>query len=181
MIEPGRALAISIDFQDKILATVEERDEIIAQATSFVKVARLAGMPVLRLEQNPDRLGTTTDLMRDALGDSPVFPKMTFSALRSPEIESAVRQSQAEQLILLGVETHICVAQTALDAMAIGYEVYVLADASSSVKSFDRKTAIERMRHAGAVISTAQAAAFEIVGAAGTPLFRQAKSLLKEM
>ncbi len=68
MIEPGRALAISIDFQDKILATVEDRDEIIAQATSFVKVARLAGMPVLRLEQNPPRsFGlTTTDLMRDA-------------------------------------------------------------------------------------------------------------------
>ncbi|HAN87470.1 MAG: isochorismatase family protein [Bacillota bacterium] len=181
MIDPGTALVFSIDFQDKILAAVEDRDEVIAQAASFIRVARMADIPVLRLEQNPDRLGPTTDLVREALGDSQVYSKMTFSALRTPEVESAVRALRRDQFILLGVEAHICVAQTALDAVAMGYEVYVLQDASSSVKAFDRKLAMERMRQAGAVITTAQAAAFEMVGAAGTPLFRQAQPVLKNL
>lgn len=179
MIDPGRALIFSIDFQDKILAAVQDRDEVIAQGSNFIKVARMADVPVLRLEQNPGRLGSTTDLVREALGDARAHPKMTFSALRTPEIESAVRASGRDQIVLLGVEAHICVAQTAFDTIAMGYEVYVLADASSSVKAQDRKLAMDRMRQAGAAITTAQAAAFEIVETAGTPLFKQAQPVLK--
>ena len=180
MIDPSRALVFSID-QDRILAAVQDRDEVINQAANFIRVARMADLPLLRLEQNPVRLGPTTDPVREALGDVQVYSKMTFSALRTPEVESAARALGRSQFILLGVEAHICVAQTALDAMAMGYEVYVLADASSSVKPFDRELAMKRMCQAGAVITTAQAAAFEIVETAGTPLFKQAQPVLKNL
>jgi len=80
MIDPSRALVFSIDFQDRILAAVQDRDEVINQAANFIRVARMADLPLLRLEQNPVRLGPTTDPVREALGDVQVYSKMTFSA-----------------------------------------------------------------------------------------------------
>lgn len=79
------------------------------------------------------------------------------------------------------MEAHICIAQTALDAIAMGYEVYVPYDASSSIKPIYRRISMERMQQAGAVITTAQAGAFEIVEGAGTPLFKEARQVLKKL
>ena len=175
---------VSIDCQPKILSIVADSDTLAPRAANFVRVARLLGVPVVRVEQNPSRLGPTVPELVEAMGDNQSIGKMTFSLFRTPEAEKAVKAAatgRGKQLVLFGVEAHVCVLQTALDALALDYDVFVLADLCSSVKPADWDFAMRRMCQAGIVVTTAQAAAFEFVGSADNPRFRETQPFLKQL
>ena len=183
-LHPEASTVVSVDCQQKILSIVADSETLAPRAASFVRIARLLGVPVVRVEQNPSRLGPTVPELAEAMGDAEPVAKMTFSLFRTREAERVVKAAatgRGKQLVLFGVEAHVCVLQSALDALALGYDVFVPADLCSSVRTADWDFAMRRMGQAGIVVTTAQSAAFELVGSAGNPHFREAQPLLKQL
>ena len=104
---------------------------------------------------------------------------MSFSCCGSEDFVQRVYDSGRDTLIITGIETHVCVQQTALDAMTLGYKLHVVSDAVTSRRREDWSAATDKMRHAGAIISTTEMVAYELLGKAGTPEFKAAMAYLK--
>jgi len=160
-----------IDWQERLFPAMPQahRDRALARASDLVWLARSLDMPVIASEQYPKGLGSTLD----RLGIDEAVSKTTFSALKEPKFAACLTQNARHQIILTGMEAHICVAQTACDLLRAGHEVWVVADAVLSRRTLDWSLGIERMRNAGAVIVTAEAAMFELLGQAGGPIFKE--------
>jgi hypothetical protein len=130
-------------------------------------------------EQYPEKLGATEPSLAERIA-APAHAKLAFSAGECGELFALWRAEQVERVLLCGIETHVCVAQTALDLLAAGYQVYVAADATGSRWRHDHEIALRRMESSGAVITSTEAALFEWCERAGTPEFKQISALAKE-
>ncbi|RYG34796.1 isochorismatase family protein [bacterium] len=168
--DPSRDGLLVIDLQANMVPAIREGDSVVARARFLARAARLLGVPVTATEQNPGRLGSSVEGLLEA---ETAHSKMAFSAaLWAPEVPGVV--------LLVGVETHICVAQTALDLRAAGREVAVAADAAGA-RTEDRHTlGLERMRAAGVAIVHSEAVLYEWLESAEHPRFREALKLVKE-
>jgi nicotinamidase-related amidase len=137
------------------------------------------GVQAAITEQNPEKLGPTAPVLIEAHA-GPVVAKMAFSGGACGEIFAAWRDAGVERVVVCGIETHVCVAQTAIDLMAAGYQTFVAADAVGSRSHVDHEIALRRLESSGAAITTVEAALFEWCERAGTPEFRQISALVKE-
>ena len=168
-----------IDFQEKLLPHIENHESITHRAKVLIEACKKLGLPILATEQYRKGLGPTVGPIAEALGDD-VQPieKLKFSAA----IEQ-VRQTLAglgrRTVLLCGIETHVCVLQTALDLAAVGYVVAVAGDATGSQRSADRELALARLTQAGIVPVSAEMAILEMVHEAGTERFKAILPLLK--
>lgn len=174
-----RSLLLLIDFQERLLPAIDRGAERLARARLLLEIARLLGVPVLASEQYPKGLGPTVAELRARLDAGEIHAKLTFSCGRDEALAQAVGESGRDQLVLAGVETHVCVLQTALDFRARGLAVYVVADATGSRDEERRQLGLERMRQEGVHIVHSEMAAFEWLQQAGTDLFRQVAPLLR--
>ena len=138
----------------------------------LVRAARLLQVPALVSEQYPEGLGRTAPEV--GLEDEPLISKTVFSAARADGFDLAGR----DQAIVCGIETHVCVGQTVHDLLERGVEVHVPADAVGSRHALDYERGLERMQRAGAVVSTVEAALFELLERAGTPEFKAVQKLI---
>jgi nicotinamidase-related amidase len=170
-----------IDIQEAFVPHIAGWDSVVARAETMVRAARRLGVPVTVTEQNPDKLGPTCPPIAAALPDVPVHSKLAFSCLRVPEVRSRVAADAPVNLICVGIEAHVCVLQTALDALSVpgGVTPYLPVDAIGSRRALDRDTALRRLERAGAVLTTVESVVFEILGAAGTDRFRAVLPLVK--
>ncbi len=172
----GAALLI-VDVQEKLLRAIEGRDRIVSRAVTLARAAGVMGVPVFATEQYPRGLGPTVDELAALIPDRPA--KTTFHCLGAPGIAEGLAGAGVRHVALAGIEAHVCVAQTALELLRLGYRVQVLADAVGSRFEVDREIALRRLEHAGAVISTAEAAIFEWLGGAEHPGFKEISALIK--
>ena len=159
---------IVIDVQERLLPHIEGRERLLWNIGRLIDGATALGINVVATEQYPKGLGATTKVVSDKL-NLPLPEKLMFSCR---ECDSLVRQFQAlgiRNLLLAGIETHVCVAQSALDYMAAGFNVFVCVDAVGSRFSVDREIAIRRMESCGVIPTTTEAALFEWCEKAGTP------------
>lgn len=180
MLRRDDAALVVIDIQDKLMPKREGvAEEVISKTARLVKVAQGLGIPVLVTEQNPEKLGATTATLVEALGDTPRLGKMEFGCTANADFVKALEATGRKQLLITGVEAHICVLQTALGAKERGLEPFVVQDAVASLDEREQTAGIRRMERDGAEIVTTQMAIFELLGAAGTPEFRQLMPLLK--
>lgn len=180
MLRRDDAVLVVIDIQDKLMPKREGvTEEVVAKTTRLVKAAKGLGIPVLVTEQNPEKLGPTTAPLAEALEDTPRMGKMEFGCTANPAFLAALRQTGRKQLIITGVEAHICVLQTALGAREQGFQPFIVQDAIASLDEREQIAGLRRMERDGAEIVTTQMAIFELLGAAGTPEFRQLMPLLK--
>ena len=172
------AVLVVIDLQERLLPVIDGAERVVHNAIRLLKGARLLEVPVLWTEQ--EKLGATVPAVRDALpmGASPIR-KLTFNCLACAGFDAALGRLGRRTLILTGVETHICVLQTALAALEGGWAVHVVADATSSRAPLDREVALDRLRQAGAVVTTTETVLFELLGEAGTEAFRRILPLIK--
>ena len=170
-LSPRTSSLLVIDWQERLFPAMPDglRDHALARASDLVWMAQSLEMPVLATEQYPKGLGPTLA----ALGLQQAMPKTTFSALQDPAIAAALDDDAREQVILTGMETHICVAQTVRDLCCVGRDVWVVADACLSRRRLDWELGLERMRGDGAHIVTAEAVMFELLGQAGGPIFKE--------
>lgn len=175
------SILISVDMQDKVIDITWDHDILRPRAAAFASICRELGLPMIKLEHVPEKMGRTTETLAAALEGCKPIEKVSFSAFGSPEFVRLVEASGRKQLIMFGVEAHVCLCQSALDAAAAGYQVFVVADASSSTSPYHRDVAFERMRHEGIIVATAQSLAFELVGRADAPEFRKILPHIKSL
>ncbi len=170
LMRKDHATLLVVDVQDKLLPAVDKADAMLAACRWLVGVARDTALPVVFSEQYPKGLGHThADLLAEYPG-APVVSKLHFSCVAGDCLPDSLLAR--EQVIVCGMETHVCVLQTVLHLLAAGKQVYVVADAVGSRKESDRQLGLERMRQAGAVLVSREMVLFEMQEAAGSELFK---------
>jgi nicotinamidase-related amidase len=182
MIRRERAALAVIDLQERLLAAFpeERRNSVINRALLTIDVANVLGIPTIVSEQYPKGLGSTIAPVRERLGGAfaPV-EKLAFSCGRSPEFKKALDATGKRDVMIAGVEAHVCVLQTTLDLIRDGYHVFVVTDAMTSRRDADCDAALALMDKAGAVLGTAEIFAFQLLERAGTDEFKQISKLVK--
>lgn len=174
LIEAERSCLLVIDVQEKLAPAIAEADSLVANLTWLIQAAVRMEIPVLMSEQYPKGLGPTLPALRGLLPDSSVVQeKSCFSCTAEPAWRSIIMDAKAEQMILMGIEAHVCVLQTALGLRQMGKDVYVVADCIGSRQPLDKELALARMRAAGIHIVSREMVVFEWLYRAGTPLFRE--------
>ena len=171
-LEVSESALLLIDWQERLFPAMPEgvRESALNAAMNLRWLAGELGLPVLVSEQYPRGLGSTLP----QLAGSPTIEKISFSAMREPAFADALGAlSPRRDVLLSGMETHICVAQTARDLSAEGYRVWLIADACLSRRKLDWRLGLERAVADGCRVVSAEAALFELVGRAGTPLFKE--------
>lgn len=179
-LDHKKAGLLVIDVQDKLLEKVERPCEVMQKLIQVIRGCKILGMPIIVTEQYPQRLGSTVCGVKACLGDQyPTIAKTSFSCMGDEKVMKAVEALSVTQWILVGIEAHVCVLQTAKDLLKQGKQVTVLNDAISSRSIFDYSTAIAEMRDCGARISSAETILFELMGDASRPEFKQVIELIK--
>jgi nicotinamidase-related amidase len=179
MRRDGAALLV-VDVQERLVLAIPEARRIIWNCRRLLDGARVLGVGAAITEQNPDKLGPTVGELV-AAHSGPTYAKLAFSAGDCGELFAAWREAGVERVLVCGIEAHVCVAQTALDLLAAGYQTFVAADAVGSRSRHDYDVALRRLESSGAVITTVEAALFEWCERAGTPEFREISALVKEL
>jgi nicotinamidase-related amidase len=177
-LSPSESVLLVIDLQESFLKIIHEADRVLARSEFLCRISKIFEIPVLASEQYPSRMGGT-DARFDGLIDQ-VFGKMEFSAAANPEFLAALEATSRRQVVIVGIETHICVSQTALDLLAKGYEVVVCPDALSSSSQDRHKLGMERLRDAGVVPIHTEAVAYEWCHAADSPKFKVLLAVVKQ-
>ena len=186
LLAADEAVLVVIDVQDGLADVMPRRDEAVAAASRLVRAFGVLGVPVLVTRQYPKGLGDTVGVVRDAYASlaeglrAGVVDKTAFCCCTEPGFESALEATGRDHVVLAGMETHICVAQTALALLGGGSRVQVVADAVCSRRDLDHDTALRRLRAAGATVTTSEAVMYEALGRAGTPAFRQLLAIVKD-
>lgn len=179
MLTMDKAALLVIDIQGMLARTVYETGFLYINWQKLIKAAHLFKLPIIVTEQNPRGLGPTIPELRELLGDVTYIEKMTFNACLNEKFLKKLEATGREQLLVAGVETHVCVYQTVAGLLKRSYQVQLASDAVSSRHAWNRKVALERMRELGAVITTTEMALFEMMQTAEVDLFRQFIKLVK--
>lgn len=167
-----------IDVQDKLTAKIPGAKAMIANIAFLIDCARLLDMPVQATEQYPRGLGPTVADLARRLPER--MDKVAFSCCAVPAITETFQRAARPKILLAGIETHVCVQQTALDLLTAGFRVHVAADAVASRYVIDHDLALRRLAQTGVVVTSAEAAAFEWVGTAASPKFKEFSRLVQE-
>lgn len=169
-----------VDIQERLLPQIHENDRVAHQTARLVKGAKVVGVPIVWTEQYRKGLGDTVPEVKEAIGDAAkAFEKITFGCLADDNIRDALKMQNRKSVIICGIETHICVMQTAMSALDEGLNVAVAEDAVSSRKVNDHETGLARMRAAGVVPTTVEMLLMEWMERAGTDTFKQMLPLIK--
>lgn len=169
---------IIIDVQERLFPVIADGDELIRNVNTLISGARIIGFPLLFTEQYPKGLGHTCPSLQKKSNDQ-VIEKISFSCLGDATFMKELKNLDVDHLILAGAEAHICVLNTALDALEKGYTVHLVADAVSSRTTSNRHYGIERLRQSGAFICTTEMILFQLLKEAGTMTFREISKLIK--
>jgi len=158
---------------------MQDRESLYKNLVILAKGAQALGIPILWNEQVPEKLGPTIPELSEALPGLKPMAKSCFSCWKNPAFAEGLRRSGRRQLLLAGIEAHVCVYQTAMDLIREGYEVHVVADAISSRTASNRAIGLERMTEAGAALTSTEMALFELVQVAEGERFRQIARLVR--
>lgn len=174
-------LLVVVDMQEPFLRGIHDRERLTANVRLLAKSAALMQVPVIATVQYAERMGGVVPEVAQAFADPACVPldKMCFSCAGAPGFLEAITSSGRRQILLCGVETHICVSQTALDLVADGYQVHVAADAVSARTLEKHKLGMERMRDRAVLPCAAEAAVYEMLREAGSPEFKAILALVK--
>ena len=181
LVSRENAHLLVIDIQSKLVPTIHDAARLIERSAFLIKTAKHLGVPITVTEQYPKGLGPTDQSLITLCGNNtPVFAKTVFSALKDDAIRSHVtRDAARKDLIIVGMEAHVCVLQTAMDALSAGLNVFVVADAIGSRSPNDPPLATERLRGAGAKIVSAEMMFFEMLERSGTEEFKALSPMLR--
>lgn len=167
-----------VDLQEKLAPRIHQHDRVVANTVRLIQAAQALQIPVWATEQYPKGLGPTIPAIARLIPHRP--EKTTFSCCAAPELVEQLHGRGVRHVTLAGIEAHVCVAQTALELLDMGFIPQIAADAVSSRRAFDSDIALRRLQHAGAIISTTEAILFEWVETADAAAFKAISSLVKQ-
>jgi nicotinamidase-related amidase len=179
-LDRQRAAVLIIDVQERLVPAIEPEAfaRVVKYSRALIGTAKEMGIPVIGTEQYPKGLGPMVREITELL-PSPALSKVTFSCVADEGFAKTLAATGRKQIIVAGMETHVCVFQTVRDLVAAGYEVHLCADAVGSRTTIHRKTGVDLAREVGAIITTAETAIFDLLHQAGTPEFKKVSPLVK--
>jgi nicotinamidase-related amidase len=179
VLTPENTILVMIDVQEKLARAMLDKEALVENAVKMVSGAKILGVPIIRTEQNPNGLGRTIPELEELLGDVQPITKLSFSCCGEPHFIQALQNLSRKQILIGGIESHVCVYQTVVDLTALGYEVQVLADVVSSRTAENRNIGLERCREAGTSITSVETALFEMLRGAEGDKFKQMLKVVK--
>lgn len=179
-LEKNRALLTVIDVQEPFRPLIQGMETVIANCSRLMRFCERLDIPVLVTEHYPERLGRTVPELAREIGGGGVIEKIHFSCAGDSGYVSRVEGTRRDQILLCGIETHVCVYQTAFDLLGRGCQVALAADAASSRRDQDRLLGLDRMREIGVQVMSAEMMMFEILRVARTDDFKAVADILKE-
>ena len=177
MLSRETTALIVVDIQGNLAQVMDGKAFLIENNRKLIKGTNVLGIPVLVTEQN--RLGTTISELADLLPGFQAITKDSFSCCTEEKFMTAVKALHRKQLLISGIEVHVCVYQTAMDLMAMGYEVHLAADAVSSRTAGNREIGIQKLIQSGAILTSTEMALFELLKTATDPLARDLFKIIK--
>lgn len=175
----GQAALVVIDFQEKLAKVMKYRDQVVDNINLLVTASKMMGIPVVVTEQYPDGLGPTVCEIRANLPEEDFIPKMTFNCWGVDLFREKLDRMERKTLLVVGMETHVCVYQTVVEALNRGYLVHVPEDAVCSRRTTNWRRGLEMMASAGAHITCAEAVVFDLMERADTAEFKELIKLIK--
>ena len=170
---------IIVDMQQRFESVIPDFSALIGNIIKLIEASRLFALPLFYTEQYPKGLGRTSEAILEHLGGCDAIEKMSFSICGEPELTASLREKGVEQILLVGIETHVCILQSALDLLHLGFQVHLPIDATSSRNPRNRDSALERMRQQGVTITNCESALFELTEISGTEEFKAISRLVK--
>jgi nicotinamidase-related amidase len=177
LLERTKSLLLLVDMQERLVPAMVDAADVTQRCGVLLKAAYELGVPILASEQYPKGLGATLPALAEFATRR--IEKLEFSAYANPDIKDELTRARQPQLILAGVEAHVCVLQTGLDLIDAGFQVFVVADCVSSRRAESREVALHRIARAGATLITAEMALFEWLRSASAPEFRAISKLIR--
>ncbi|MDR1957882.1 MAG: hydrolase [Planctomycetaceae bacterium] len=182
LLSPEDTLLLVIDVQEKLLPAVFSAEKLLWNTKRLIEGAKIFGLPILVTEQYPQGLGQTVQEIKSLLPEKVTFfEKKSFSACLIPNfVEKIIQNENIRNILICGMETHVCVLQTALDLLAAGLQVHLAADAVSSRFETDYDISLRRMETSGAFVTTTEASLFELCRTAESPYFKSVSKIVRE-
>ncbi len=178
LLEKNKTALLVVDVQERLMPVIHENEKMFASVNKLLRGAEILNLSTIITEQYPKGLGNTCKEIQ--LPENPVIiEKVCFSCMLSEPVSDELKLTNKKSLIICGAEAHICVLKTALDALKQGYDVHVVADAVSSRTPENKQLALERMRQAGAFITSVEMILFMLINQAGTDEFKAISKLIK--
>ena len=178
MIDVENSLFLVIDVQEKLVKMLGETN-LVKNVSTLMKTCELLNVDCIVTEQYPKGLGKTISELKNANLNAKYFEKVDFSAIRSEEITSEIQSKNKKQIFLCGIESHICVLQTAQDLINKGYEVFLVEDACGSRKELDYQSALNYARQIGIKILTTEMVVFSLLKTSKNEKFKEIQALIK--
>ena len=178
-IDRDNAIGVVIDIQEKLLPHMFEKDEVVQNTKILIQGLKQLDIPVMVTEQYRKGLGETVDEIAKQIEEFPHYEKITFSCCDDPKFTEHLELSTKRSVIIAGIESHVCVLQTAIDLKQRGFHPYVVTNCTSSRKPEDKQTALIRMQQEGIFLTTYEAILFELARRAGTDEFKAISRLVK--
>ena len=178
-IKRDDAVLVAIDFQEKLLPQIYEKEKLEEAAARLIKGCRVVGVPILVTQQYTRGLGPTSEIVSEALGSFTPIEKTTFSAMKEPAFVKALAGTGRKTVILSGIEAHICVQQTALDLIEAGYIVYGALDCMSSRTIANKEYGQIRMTQSGVIVTGYESVLFDMVVDSKDESFKPISSIVK--
>ncbi len=179
LLDPFESMVIFVDIQEKLLPTIYKQEELLANLIFSAQGFNCLEIPILITEQYPKGLGPTVSSLKKELPQAKVLEKTEFSAFKNDAIKEELIRIDKKDIILVGIEAHICILQTAFDLLQHGFHVHIPHDGISSSQKTHKKTAIQRLQQAGAQITSTESCLFEIMQTSKHPQFKEISQLLK--
>ncbi len=179
MFSVENTVLIVIDVQGKLAALIWEKDRILYRIQTLIRAAQILEIPILCTEQAPEKIGRTIPEIAQLLSSKKPIEKLSFSCWGNPRVVQALTDLRRKQILIAGIETHVCVYQTAVDLKAAGFAVQVVADAVSSRALPNTELALQRMKELGVGMTGTEMIICELIRSAEHPRFREIMGLIK--
>ncbi|NTU97324.1 MAG: hydrolase [Chlorobiaceae bacterium] len=180
MITPNQTLFLIIDVQGKLARTVFQPDALETSIKKLIRACQVLEVPILVTEQYPKGLGRTIEPIMELLGGSEPVEKLSFSCCGTDDFMKKLRSFNRNDILIAGIETHVCVYQTAVELLEFGYNVHLLVDAVSSRTEENKLLGIRCIERAGASVTSSEMAIFELLRVAEGERFKAISKIVKE-
>jgi nicotinamidase-related amidase len=179
MLQSDSTVLVVIDVQDKLFRVMPDREALADNLGKLIRGTQVLGVPLIVTEQNPKGLGPTIAELASLMPAVSPIPKLSFSCCGEGRFLLELKALKRRQVLLAGIELHVCVYQTALDLLALGYEVQVVADGVASRRAQDREIGLARLRDSGVNLTTTEMALFELLKVAEGDVFKEISRIVK--
>ncbi|MCS6873767.1 MAG: hydrolase [Pyrinomonadaceae bacterium] len=182
LLQKEKCALVVVDMQEAFRHVIPDFSKIVSQIAALIEGCKILKVPILLTEQYPKGLGhTVEEIMKVIPEDCPIYEKTSFSCCGAEEFLEKLSSIGANQILVCGIETHICVSQTAHDLIEKGFQVHLIADCVSSRYPENKLIGIEKLKQAGAILSSAEMALFEMMRSSSHPCFKQIQTLVKSL